>query len=113
MSTAAYLGIDIGTSGIRASCIDDDQQELVSHHIAFAGALPDDGKNEQDPRGWQLLLDRLIIDTGNKLHQLEKPYRIRAIAIEAIIRSLKIASSIWCLFMCISPCAPKPALRQD
>jgi len=96
-----FLGIDIGTSGIRASCIDTDENELINHHIAFKESpyvtnnnehprekkQNKQQKNEQDPNIWLQLLDKLLIETTEKLqklneHQLNKHFRIVAISID-------------------------------
>ena len=82
MSSAVFLGIDIGTSGIRASCINVDEDELINHHIAFENQLPVQGKNEQNPNDWLQLLDKLLIETGGQLKQLDSHYRISAISID-------------------------------
>lgn len=82
MSSAAFLGIDIGTSGIRASCINETEHELVSHRIPFESTPPVAAKNEQDPTAWLRQLDSIIRETSNQLQQLATPYQIRAIAID-------------------------------
>ncbi|MBE9561204.1 MAG: FGGY-family carbohydrate kinase [Proteobacteria bacterium] len=87
MSTA-FLGIDIGTTGIRASCINTDEQELICHHMAFESQLPVADKNEQDPNDWLILLDKLLIETSNKLDKLDGNYRISAISIDGTSSSL-------------------------
>ncbi len=92
MASSAFLGIDIGTSGIRASCIDIDENELINHRIAFkpcASAAAkkkqrnsEQQKNECDPNIWLQLLDQLLIETVEKLQQLNKHHRIVAISID-------------------------------
>ena len=82
MSNPVFLGIDIGTSGIRASCIDVAEQELINHHIAFNAQLPDQGKNEQNPNNWLQLLDKLLIEISRQLKKLDSHYRINAISID-------------------------------
>lgn len=82
MSNPVFLGIDIGTSGIRASGINVDKQEIISHHIAFKTRLPVQGKNEQDPDAWLPLLDELLIETAGKLVELNKSFRINAISVD-------------------------------
>jgi sugar (pentulose or hexulose) kinase len=79
---AAYLGIDIGTSGIRGSCIDDAETELVSHQIAFDNTPVDGDKSEQAPAAWLRPLDHLLIEISRQLQQLEAVYRITAVAID-------------------------------
>jgi len=82
VARAAYLGIDIGTSGIRGSCIDETETELVTHHIAFENYSPDGDKNEQDPTDWLQQLDSLLIEVGSKLQQLDIQHHIKAISID-------------------------------
>ncbi len=82
MSNPIFLGIDIGTSGIRASCIDEAEQELVKHHIAFKSSQPVQGKNEQNANLWLQRLDSLIIEVSRQLQQLDQKYRISAISID-------------------------------
>jgi sugar (pentulose or hexulose) kinase len=82
VSSAVFLGIDIGTSGIRASCINVDEDELINHHIAFEPSLPVEGKNEQNPNSWLKLIDKLLIETGRRLKKLDTNYRISAISID-------------------------------
>jgi sugar (pentulose or hexulose) kinase len=88
MSDPIFLGIDIGTSGIRASCINSDEQELVSHHISFAPQLAVQGKNEQDPANWLNLLDDLLVEVSKQLSQLDSQFRITAIAIDGTSSTL-------------------------
>ena len=82
MFNPVFLGIDIGTSGIRASCINIDEQELIRHHIAFKTRLPVQGKNEQNPGDWLQLLDELLIEISEQLNKLDSNYRINAISID-------------------------------
>jgi len=88
MSNPVFLGIDIGTSGIRASCIDVDEKELISHHITFQTQLSVQGKNEQDPDDWLPLLDKLLIETSEQLKELDSHYRINAISIDGTSSTL-------------------------
>jgi sugar (pentulose or hexulose) kinase len=83
-----FLGIDIGTSGIRASCIDADKAEIISHNIGLNTSLPVDGKNEQDPNSWLKLLDKLLSETSGKLQELDNSYRITAISIDGTSSTL-------------------------
>lgn len=54
----AYLGIDIGTSGVKAILIDDGQQVLGSGHAGLAWTSPHPGWAEQAPQHWwQATLD--------------------------------------------------------
>jgi len=66
-----YLGIDIGTSGIRGCCIDDHGEEIASHTIGFETATMLEGRNEQDPHGWLKQLDILLCTVRDNLSQLD------------------------------------------
>lgn len=88
MATSVYLGIDIGTSGIRASCINADEQELISHNIAIKTRLPVQGKNEQKPDDWLPLLDKLLIEISKQIKKLDRGYRISAISIDGTSSTL-------------------------
>lgn len=88
MTTDAYLGIDIGTSGIRGCCINEQAEALIQHHIAFDTAGVTHGCNEQDPDSWLQQLDSLLIELGRQLLQLDKSYQIRAIAIDGTSSTL-------------------------
>jgi sugar (pentulose or hexulose) kinase len=91
-----FLGIDIGTSGIRASCIDKDSSQLACHHIDFqnrpAANGQDNGlysaKSEQDPNVWLQLLDELLCGVSEKLQRLQKNHRINAISIDGTSSTL-------------------------
>ena len=88
MTSAIYLGIDTGTSGIRGSCIDDNAEEIVRHHISFKTRLPVQGKNEQDPNDWLQLLDKLLIEISGQLKKLDSDYCINAISIDGTSSTL-------------------------
>ncbi|MBE9567568.1 MAG: FGGY-family carbohydrate kinase [Proteobacteria bacterium] len=93
MSAAAFLGIDIGTSGIRAVCIDKDERELAAYRIAFPSRTPVDGRNEQDPNLWLPQLDKLLSEVSLALQQFhdgehQGGYKIAAIAIDGTSSTL-------------------------
>ena len=88
MVSPVFLGIDIGTSGIRASCIDTDETELASHHISYQGSPADNGKSEQDPDSWRKLLEELLCEVRKKLNRLNKAQSICAISIDGTSSTL-------------------------
>lgn len=47
-----YLGLDLGTSGIKAMLIDGGQKAVVSGHGALTVSRPHPGWSEQDPTDW-------------------------------------------------------------
>jgi xylulokinase len=55
-----YLGIDLGTSGVKATLIDDDQTIVGSGTAALEVSRPHPGWSEQDPRDWIAATERAI-----------------------------------------------------
>ncbi len=47
-----YLGLDLGTSGLKALLIDEDEAPLAEATAPLAVARPHDGWSEQDPADW-------------------------------------------------------------
>jgi len=88
VTTPAFLGIDIGTSGIRASCINQDAEELFNHYLAFDTSQTSQKQNEKDPNTWLQQLDLLITEVAKKLEQTDSDYRINAIAIDGTSSTL-------------------------
>ncbi len=88
MSTAVYLGIDIGTSGIRGSVINSRADEIICHRLSFSSTLPVQGKNEQNPDLWLHLLDQLLHEIQRLLNNHKTDYRIAAIAIDGTSSTL-------------------------
>ncbi len=74
MKTPVFLGIDIGTSGIRGSCIDSQGNELLSHRLAL--------ESTTDPAYWLTQLDCLLLEISDRLEQCSHPKSICAIAID-------------------------------
>lgn len=85
-ATPVYLGIDIGTSGIRASCIDDNKEEIVSHHIAFSNEQTN--STQQDANPWLADLDTLISTVSKQLSKKHADYKISAISIDGTSSTL-------------------------
>lgn len=55
-----YLGIDMGTSGIKAILINDDQTIIGSAHAKLTVQRPHIGWSEQDPKEWITALDQCM-----------------------------------------------------
>ncbi|MEN8174698.1 MAG: FGGY family carbohydrate kinase, partial [Pseudomonadota bacterium] len=49
---AAYIGLDLGTSGCRAVAIDDEGRTLAGHAVTLPPSQRRDDRAEQDPRDW-------------------------------------------------------------
>ncbi|APE42802.1 xylulokinase [Sulfitobacter alexandrii] len=47
-----YIGLDLGTSSLKAILIDDAQQVLAEHAVPLTVQRPADGWSEQDPQSW-------------------------------------------------------------
>lgn len=47
-----YIGLDLGTSSLKAILIDADQNILAEHAVALSVERPQDGWSEQDPAAW-------------------------------------------------------------
>ncbi|RVC90568.1 xylulokinase, partial [Mesorhizobium sp. M2A.F.Ca.ET.017.03.2.1] len=47
-----YLGLDLGTSGVKALLIDDDQKVIGAGHGSLDVSRPHPGWSEQDPAHW-------------------------------------------------------------
>jgi len=98
-----FLGIDIGTSGIRGCCINADNQQVAAWQLPFQNAasqnnafqktkannpLQNTGKNQQDPAPWRLLLEQLIAEISRQVQHLDKNLRITGIAIDGTSSTL-------------------------
>ena len=88
MITEVFLGIDIGTSGIRGSAIDKDENEIASHHIAFQNTQIENTRSEQNPATWPNQLDHLISEISNQVRRLDPPHQIVAISIDGTSSTL-------------------------
>ena len=47
-----YIGLDLGTSSLKAILIDDAQKVLAEHAVPLTVSRPRDGWSEQDPESW-------------------------------------------------------------
>jgi xylulokinase len=52
MDNSTYLGLDLGTSGVKALLVDDAQRVIGSHTAALSVSRPAPGRSEQDPQDW-------------------------------------------------------------
>ncbi|MBN8290796.1 xylulokinase [Rhodobacter sp. NTK016B] len=48
-----YIGLDLGTSSLKAILIDDDQRVLAEHSVALTVERLHDGWSEQNPESWE------------------------------------------------------------
>jgi sugar (pentulose or hexulose) kinase len=87
LAKSVYLGIDIGTSGIRGCCIDDRNKEVVAHRIGFqqtrrqAGAV-----SEQNPDHWLDYFQQLVGNICQQLQALDA--QLKAVCIDGTSSTL-------------------------
>lgn len=55
-----YIGLDLGTSGLKAIVMGDDQVILAEAHAALTNERPFDGWSEQDPAAWIAAADTVM-----------------------------------------------------
>lgn len=61
-----YIGIDLGTSGVKALLIDADQQIIGSTDAALSVSRPHSGWSEQSPADWVDAADRAVSTLSSK-----------------------------------------------
>ena len=77
-SELVFLGIDVGTSGVRGSCIDLKHREIASHQLALEPPLRTGDSIVQNPEIWEQAVYELI----STLSQRIKPLEIAALSID-------------------------------
>lgn len=75
---AVFLGLDIGTSGVRGCAINADGEELASYQLALAAPECNDNRIEQDAFIWKRAADAVIRHLAEQL----QPRTITALAID-------------------------------
>jgi xylulokinase len=60
-----FLGIDLGTSGLRALLVDEDGAPIGSTEQHYHASHPQPGWSEQDPADWVFALDAAITEMRN------------------------------------------------
>ena len=76
-----FLGIDLGTSGIRSSIINDEGKEVSKHSILMSDPLNKGLRKIQDPNIWWHLVKKLIRSQCQKLGSINiNPEHILAIS---------------------------------
>ena len=65
-----YLGLDLGTSGVKAVLIGDDQSEIATGHAPLSVSNPHPGWSEQDPADWVAACKAAIAGLGVPLDRV-------------------------------------------
>lgn len=66
-----FIGLDLGTSGLKAILINDSQQLIAEAHCALTLSRPHDGWSEQDPSEWTAAIRKVLSEIGQH-HSLAK-----------------------------------------
>jgi xylulokinase len=61
-----FIGLDLGTSSLKAILIDEDQNLLAEHSVPMTVTRPHPGWSEQDPSQWRDALDEVMQALGAK-----------------------------------------------
>ena len=67
----SYLGIDLGTSGLRALLVDDGGQPIGSAEAGYEVSNPAAGWSEQDPGKWLSALDQCMHELQGRFPQFQ------------------------------------------
>ncbi len=67
----SYLGIDLGTSGLRALLMDTSGQPIGSAESSYSVSNPAPGWSEQDPGDWIVALDSAMAELGQKFTEFK------------------------------------------
>ena len=76
MAGALYLGLDFGTSGVRACLIDDEEHPVAEAHTPLPPPHRQDGHVSQDPETWWQALDTLMNRLGRDGAPLDRVARL-------------------------------------
>ncbi|MDH5711659.1 MAG: FGGY-family carbohydrate kinase [Gammaproteobacteria bacterium] len=82
LSASLFLGIDIGTSGVRASIINSQGDELFNHRIELASPEINNSRIQQNPAIWKQSILNLIKELTDKVNIISSYKYIAALAID-------------------------------
>ena len=82
LADCLFLGIDIGTSGVRGSVINADGKELLCCRIKLEAPLIKGARIEQEPLIWQQATFQIIEDLNNKVESISETKSIVSLAID-------------------------------
>lgn len=66
MSNGAFLGIDLGTSGVRASVVDDEKNTISYHAVPMPAPVMRDGQSTQDTQIWLHAVEQCLTALASK-----------------------------------------------
>ena len=82
LADCLFLGIDIGTSGVRGSVIDSEGEELFHSRTELIPAENKAGRIEQDPLIWQQACFQIIKNLTRKVKSISEKKSIVSLAID-------------------------------
>ena len=82
LSDPLFMGIDIGTSGVRGCVINTEAEELISYSVELESPNINAARIEQDPLIWQQATYKVIKELSLKLKSLSAEKSIAALAID-------------------------------
>ncbi|MGF1610250.1 MAG: FGGY-family carbohydrate kinase, partial [Kiloniellales bacterium] len=85
-----FLGIDVGTGGIRACAIDGDEAIRASAHAAITPPGRDGANVRQDPQVWWRALEAVLIELGGKVDL----GRVAALAVDGTSGTILLADEV-------------------
>jgi len=80
-----FIGIDIGTSGLRGSVIDENDHEILYEQLALSAPEKNGNRCEGDPQEWLTKFKQLLLILTQNL---DKQYHCRALAIDGTSSTL-------------------------
>ena len=72
-----YLGLDLGTSSLKALLIGDDQRVIASASVPLSVERPQFGWSEQDPQSWIAACETALGELSDT-HGRHRPVRTHA-----------------------------------
>lgn len=89
MNDAVYLGLDLGTSGLKGVAVHADGAVLARHGQRYPTARPVPGSSEQDTRHWQDAATATVRALADQLADSDRPrLHVRGVGLSAMIPTL-------------------------
>lgn len=82
---AVFVGLDLGTSGLKAVALDRDGAVLARASVGYPTAHPEPGAHEQDPHRWSAAVAQAVADLSE---QLPAGASVRAVGLSAMIPTM-------------------------
>lgn len=90
MSSTVFVGLDLGTSGLKAVAVAADGTVVARAAHGYPTARPEPGASEQDPQHWR---EAVGAATRALLSRLGDGYAVRAVGLSAMLPTLVLADA--------------------